>query len=77
MINDILNVYGAGIRKIDVYVYDRRGILMAHATELGYIWDGSRPDGRPAMIDVYAYLIELTWENGDFFTKTGTVSLLR
>jgi len=76
-INDILSVYGSGIKKIDVYVYDRRGILMAHATALGNVWDGNRPDGRPAMDDVYAYLIELTWEKGSFFTKTGTVTLIR
>lgn len=76
-LNDVLQVFGAGIRKIDVYVYDRRGILLAHATELGDVWDGKRPDGRPAMIDVYAYLIELTWDNGQFFTRTGTVTLKR
>ncbi|MFN4123574.1 MAG: gliding motility-associated C-terminal domain-containing protein [Flavobacteriales bacterium] len=76
-LNDVLQVFGTGIRKIDVYVYDRRGILLAHATELGDVWDGKRPDGRPAMIDVYAYLIELTWESGQFFTRTGTVTLKR
>lgn len=76
-LNDILQVFGTGIRKIDVYVYDRRGILMAHAKELGEVWDGKRPDGRPAMIGVYAYLIELTWDNGQFFTRTGTVTLNR
>jgi len=74
--NDNLMVFGSGIKKIDVFVYDRRGILMAHATELGVVWDGNRPDGRRAMKDVYTYLIELTWDKGTFFTKTGTVTLI-
>jgi hypothetical protein len=39
-------------------------------------WDGTF-EGRLVQSDVYAWIIEVQWTNNNWFSKTGSITLMR
>ena len=76
-INNRFTAIGVGIAEFEMWVYDRRGALMFHTTDMQQGWDGTSK-GIKCRQEAYAYTCRyrLKQEQG-YQTHTGTVLLLR
>ena len=68
---------GTGIAEFEMWVYDRRGALMFHTTDIQQGWDGTS-NGIKCRQEVYAYTCKYrVKQQKGYQTHTGTVLLLR
>jgi gliding motility-associated-like protein len=74
--NDVLYVYGNGISKLELYIYNRQGkiVFESRSKEIG--WDGTF-NGELMEAGVYAYFVMLTYESGFQEILKGDVTLVR
>ena len=76
--NNIFKAYTTAVSDFELWIYDRRGALVYHSTDLEEGWDGTR-DGSPMPQATYVYKCryrdQLTPDGWQ--TTTGTVTLLR
>lgn len=75
-INDEFLVYGTGITKIEVSIFDRWGEKLYTSTEQLKGWNGTYK-GQECKQDVYTVVINFTTLDNKKHTKTGHVSLLK
>jgi gliding motility-associated-like protein len=75
-VNDVFLVYGTGIVKIEMIVFDRWGEKLFTSTDQLKGWDGVYK-GKLSKNDVYVYLVNYTALDGKKYTKTGHVTLLK
>ena len=76
--NNIFRAVATGITDFEIWIYDRRGDLVFHSTDINHGWDGTH-HGRKCVQAAYAYkcrYIERANPSG-YQSKTGTVVLLR
>ena len=75
--NSRFTAFGAGIAEFEMWVFDRRGVLLFHSDDMEQGWDGTA-GGIPCRQEVYAYTCRYRFvqENG-YHTHTGTILLLR
>ena len=76
--NNIFRAVATGITDFEIWIYDRRGDLVFHSTDINHGWDGTH-QGRKCVQAAYAYkcrYIERANPSG-YQSKTGTVVLLR
>ena len=74
--NRFAAVTSCQVAQFEIYVYDRRGVLMWHSTDIGTPWDGTH-DGTAVPQGAYAYRWYLEDIHGGRWNGTGTVTLLR
>lgn len=74
--NDILFVYGFGIKKMHLRIYNRWGYLIFESTDPKKGWDGNY-SGMAQDIDVVAYVLDADLANGEKFHKTGNITIMR
>lgn len=74
--NDILYVRGAAIERMEFKLFNRWGEMVFESNSLTKGWDGSFR-GKPQDMDAYAYILDVTFINGETLRKTGNVTLLR
>lgn len=76
--NNYFRAYSTAVSDFELWIYDRRGSLVFHTTDIDEPWDGTH-DGRPLPQAAYVYKCryrdQLT-PNG-WQSLTGTVTLLR
>lgn len=75
-INDVFLVYGTGLTKLEMTIFDRWGEKLFFSNDQLKGWDGTYK-GKESKQDVYTYLINYTSLDGKKHTKTGHVSLLK
>ena len=75
-INDILKVYGEGIKKLHFTVYDRWGELLFESTRQDIGWDGSYK-GKTLGPGVYIYYVEAEYLDSKKENYQGSVTLLK
>lgn len=81
-INDIFFAYGPQLEKIILFqIYDRWGELLYESRNISphdYSkgWDG-KTKGKDVNTGVYAYMMELQFQNGETLLKQGNITLLR
>ena len=77
--NDLFNVKGANLAKIDLLIYDRWGhVAFANPNTLpNGGWDGLMPNGQPAGIGVYAFYATVYYLDGKTAQMRGNITLLR
>ena len=75
--NNRFTAIGVGIAEFEMWIYDRRGVLMYHTTDMQKGWDGTS-DGIRCRQEAYAYTCRyrLKQEQG-YQSHTGTILLLR
>lgn len=76
-INDIFNISGLGITKMEMIIFDRWGELIYSTTDMTLGWNGILGDGTPAKQDVYVYKIYLENAQKDHYDYTGKLNLVR
>ena len=74
--NTLFRAFGTGIVNFELWIYDRRGALMFHTTDINQGWDGTS-DGKRCRQESYAYTCHYTTDHSGGKTHTGTVTLLR
>ncbi|MCX7696146.1 MAG: gliding motility-associated C-terminal domain-containing protein [Bacteroidales bacterium] len=74
--NDVFQIYGAGIKNIKVYIYDRWGIKVYESSSLTDTWDGTYK-GKPLDPAVFMYYITVEFKNGETKEFEGTLTLTR
>ena len=75
-VNDKLFIRGNGIDKATLIIYNRLGQKIFETTNINQGWDGFF-NGVLQNIDVYIYVLEVTYLNGKHVLKKGNVALLR
>jgi gliding motility-associated-like protein len=74
--NDKLFIRGTNIKEISLILYNRLGQKIFSTNNVNTGWDGFFK-GEIQDIDVYVYVIEVTYLDGKKMTKKGNVALLR
>ncbi len=75
-VNDIIYVNGFGIKQMIWRIYNRWGVLMFTSMSKEQGWDG-KFKGVLQPQDVYSYGLEVEYTNGDKYSTTGDITLLR
>jgi len=75
-INDLVNVRGFGISKMDWRIYNRWGQLVFQTGSMNEGWDG-KYKGVLQPQEVYVYVLDVTFTDGTTFRKKGDITLLR
>ena len=76
--NNLFRCTTTGIHNFELWVYDRRGALVFHTTDIDEGWDGTH-NGQPCRQEAYVYRCRYSNEEvpDGYQTYTGTVSLIR
>ena len=76
--NNRFRAYYTNITDFEIWIYDRRGDLVYHSTDINEGWDGTHED-RPCVQAAYVYTCTYkdTITPGGVMKKTGTVVLVR
>ena len=74
--NNRFGPIGFGITDYELWIYDRRGALVFHSTDMDEWWDGTC-NGMPLRQEAYAYICLYTTPTHDRLSTTGLVTLLR
>lgn len=75
-LNDVFIVYGTGLSKFEMLIFDRWGEKLFSSNDQLKGWDGVFK-GKISKNDVYPYLIKYTSLDGKTHTKSGHVTLLK
>lgn len=73
--NDILYVYGQGIKELNFSVYNRWGELIFQTNNIQEGWDGTYK-GKRCSPNVFVYLLDVTLVNNQNYKFYGTVTLV-
>jgi len=80
--NDYIAPRAFGVDKIDFRIYNRWGQMVFQSTDpaITYImekgWNG-KYQGKPQEMDVYAYVLNIVFNDGTKATKQGSITLIR
>ncbi len=75
-INDVFTGKGRGVVKFELSIYNRNNQRIFNCADLFCGWDGTY-EGKQVMNGVYAYIVDATFNTGEKFRKSGTVTLIR
>jgi gliding motility-associated-like protein len=75
-LNEVFLPRGNGVKTYKLWVYDGRGKVIFESDDIDKGWDGTF-EGRLVQSDVYAWIIEVQWTNNNWFSKTGSITLMR
>jgi len=74
--NDVLEVYGTGLAKVDLRIFNRWGEKVFDSNNQWQGWDGNYK-GVESPAGVYTYYVEATYLNGKTREKKGTITIIR
>ncbi len=74
--NDVLEVYGRGLAKVDLTIFNRWGEKVFDSNNQWQGWDGNYK-GIESPAGVYTYYVEATYLNGKTKGKKGTITIIR
>lgn len=74
--NDMLFVYGAGIKTMEFVVFDRFGEKVFESTSVNDGWDGTLR-GKPMNTGIYSYYCSIVYYDGNTEKLKGDITLVR
>ena len=74
--NNRFQILGTEVDDFELWIYDRRGVLMFHTTDRHEGWDGTS-GGISCPQGTYAYVCHYSIPDKQFRTRAGTVTLIR
>jgi gliding motility-associated-like protein len=74
--NDMLFVYGAGIKTMEFVVFDRFGEKVFESTSVNDGWDGTLR-GKPMNTGIYSYYCSIEYYDGNTEKLKGDITLVR
>ncbi|GAA4325347.1 gliding motility-associated C-terminal domain-containing protein [Flaviaesturariibacter amylovorans] len=75
-LNDVLRVYGGGIREMRFYVFNQWGEKVHESTDPTRAWDGT-VKGKAQPSGVYMYVSRIVLANGNVLERKGSINLIR
>lgn len=69
-------IVGKDVKSFIFQVYDRWGNRMVRTSEKSFEWDGTF-NGQPCNTGVYAYVLEVVYNDGSAELRTGNITLIR
>ena len=77
-LNDTIKIEGHGdnLKIFNYTIYDRWGTPVFKGSELNKGWDG-KFNGVPVEAGIYVFRLEIVCKDGDKFTKSGNITLIR
>ncbi|MDX2360388.1 MAG: gliding motility-associated C-terminal domain-containing protein [Crocinitomicaceae bacterium] len=69
-------IVGIDVTSIVFSIYDRWGNQMFQSTETNFEWDGTY-HGQPCNVGVYAYMVEIVYNDGTAEVKSGNITLVK
>jgi gliding motility-associated-like protein len=75
-INDQVFVRGFGVEQLNFRIFNRQGLLVFQSTSQAIGWDG-KFKGILQPMDVYAYVLDIRFTDGNSIQKKGDITLLR
>jgi gliding motility-associated-like protein len=75
-VNDVVSVRGYGIAKVNWRIYNRWGTLVYQSTDKSLAWNGSYK-GTLQPQEVYNYILDVEFTDGEKYQKKGDITLLR
>ncbi|MEP6513075.1 MAG: PKD domain-containing protein [Parafilimonas sp.] len=75
-VNDVVRVRGFGIDKFNWRIYNRWGALVFQANSINQAWDG-KYKGALQPMEVYAYILDVTFTDMTQYRKKGDITLIR
>lgn len=71
-------VKGLNIKDYEIWIYDRRGVLVWHSADPQEGWDGTSK-GKQLPVGVYTYVCRYTYsfQPDNLLVRKGTVTLIR
>lgn len=75
--NDIFRPIARGISKMNVWIYNRYGTIIASWDKVNGFWDGYTTSGDPCQAGVYFYVIEAVGFDGKSYKLKNNLTLLR
>jgi gliding motility-associated-like protein len=76
-VNDFFDFGEYAMESISVEIYNRWGQIVYSWTIPNYQWDGRDFDGRNLAEGVYYYVLSSTGDDGQNYSKKGSITLLR
>ncbi len=77
-INDVFMAKGTYIKDFEMYIFDRWGMKLFHASDIMDGWNGKVNNGSTiCQEDTYVYLINVTDTKGNKHSYNGKVTLLK
>ena len=76
--NSLFVVKGLNIKDFEIWIYDRRGVIVWHSTDPKEGWDGKH-NGTMLPIGVYTYICRYTYnyQPNNTLVRKGTITLIR
>lgn len=74
--NDVFEIYGKGIKRIHLQIFNRWGELIFETRDPSEGWDGTYK-GQKVSPDVYLYYARIHFEDGSTRERKGSITLLR
>jgi gliding motility-associated-like protein len=75
-INDRFEISGAFLKEFHLLIFNRWGKLVYESSSVNDPWDGTY-NGRPVPEGVYVYSIEVEGYEGEYFQRSGSITLMR
>jgi gliding motility-associated-like protein len=76
-VNDVLVIYGAGLKTVKLQIFDRWGIKVCDFFGPNDQWDGHNTTGDECQPGVYFFFMTATGVDGQAYEARGTIQLLR
>lgn len=77
-LNDVFRVYGNGIVKFSIQIFNRWGEVVYESDDINAVWDGSHKGGDYyGQNEIYNYVVSVKGFNTDAFERVGHISLMR
>lgn len=76
-LNEMWQLYGRGIKKLEVRIFDRWGEELYFFDDLAKGWPGTRQNGSVCKQDVYVFRVEVTDPSNTTHVILGNVNLIR
>jgi gliding motility-associated-like protein len=76
-INDVFRVYGNGIMRYEITIFNRWGEKVFQSNDINQVWDGSHKGGDYYVPnDIYHYVIKVKGFDTDAFERSGHISVM-
>ncbi len=76
--NEVFSIIvGKDVTSIVIHIYDRWGTELFESDQKDFEWDGTAPNGQECNTGVYAYMLEILYEDGSAELRSGNITLLR
>jgi gliding motility-associated-like protein len=76
-VNDVFKPKIRGIKELNLWVYNRYGVIIFNSNKINSFWDGYTTSGEPCQAGIYFCIAEAIGFDGKSYKLKGNITLLR